>query len=557
MIQKVLLTLGFLICSEAFTVKQLIYPGQNEYFELPIIHINDFHARFVQTNKASSTCHDEEKTDCIGGLARVVTAIQQIKREHPNAIFLNAGDHYQGTLWYNVHRWNATVHFMNKLPHDVMTIGNHDFDDGIEGLIPFLQRSKSPIVVTNIDDTEEPSMKGLYENSTIIVRGNRKIGVIGVIIKSTNTLSSPGKLKFLDEVESVNEEAKRLKAQGIDIIIVLSHVGLDIDKIMAASCPDVDVIVGGHSHSFLFTGNPPSGEVPEDEYPVIVTQSKTNRTVLIVQAASYTKYLGNLTVWFDSQGEVVDWQGDPITLDHFIEQDAETLEELKPWEEPVKALEKSVVGETKNYLNSTCRIGECNLSNLITDAMVHSFMNKSKDSRYWTYAAISCMNVGGIRSDIPPGNITYGDVVVTQPFENTWDAVELRGDDLKTALEESVKRSLRKDIFVGSGFLQWSGIRVTYNLSNPFNSRVVNMKVRCQKCSSPRFEDLDVTQWYRIIVPSFILSGGDNMTTIKTKHRNHEPGSLDTPQIIDFLKSISPFRYEKDGRLKFVGEWSG
>ncbi|XP_014218115.1 apyrase [Copidosoma floridanum] len=551
-----LLYIGAIIfcVSNAFTVT--VHPLQDKYFELSVIHFNDFHARFVETSAVSGTCRKTD--DCIAGLARLLTESRKLMRERPNAIFLNAGDHYMGTLWYNVHTWNATVYFLNKLPHDAINVGNHDFDDGIEGLVPFLQRFNKPVVVTNIDDSEEPTIQGYFKNSTIITRGNQRIGVIGVILQSTSTLAKTGKLKFLDEIESVNAEATRLKAKGVDIIIVLSHCGLDVDRKIAANCPDIDVIVGGHSHTFLYTGTPPFNDKPEDEYPVVVKQNRTDRTVLIVQAAAFTKYLGNLTVWFDSRGEVADWEGNPILLDKKIVQDPELLEELKPWQEAVDAKGLVQVGVTESFLNGTyCRAEECNLANLITDAMVYAYVNKSDNPNYWTYAAISCTNAGGVRNDILPGPITYGDVATVQPFDNTWDVVELKGEDLRTTLEESVAFSKNPKQFWGVRFLQWSGVRVVYNLTKPAYSRIVSVKVRCQKCSQPVFEVLHDDEWYRLILPTFVLNQGDNITTIAMKQRNHQIGRLDVPQIINYIEKISPVDYKVDGRLTLLGNCCG
>ncbi|XP_025073201.1 apyrase-like isoform X2 [Pogonomyrmex barbatus] len=425
-----LLSLLFQV-SWGFTGRGLFYPGRTDLFELSIIHLNDFHARFEQTGPFSGSCREGHEEDCVGGIARVYTAVNQLMSERPNAIFLNAGDHFQGTLWYNIHRWNATALFMNMLPHDAMTIGNHEFDNKIEGLVPFLKNVNAPVVVTNIDDSEEPAIQGLYKNSTIIERNGTKIGVIGVILSTTNLLSNTEKLKFLDEVETVNEEAKRLKEKGIKIITVLSHCGLDVDRIMAEKCPLVDVIIGGHSHTFLYSGPPPFIDRPEDEYPVVVMQNKTGRTVLIVQAAAFTKYLGNLTVWFDDKGEVVDWDGNPILLDQSIEEDPDILEALKPWKKEVDATALKKIGSTRVLLERNCRYEECNMGNLITDAMVDAFVDNAENKTHWTYAAVACSNAGGIRTSIEESEITYGDLMMVQPFENTWDTIELTGKSIE------------------------------------------------------------------------------------------------------------------------------
>lgn len=122
-------------------------------------------------------------------------------------------------------------------------------------------------------------------------------------------------MKFLDESATVRAEATLLKEQGVDIIIVLSHCGLDVDYIIAKNAgPDIDVIVGGHSHTFMYTGESPSDDRPQDNYPAIV-RNANGHTVLIVQASAYTKYIGDLTVYFDAAGQVVSWEGSPIFLD--------------------------------------------------------------------------------------------------------------------------------------------------------------------------------------------------------------------------------------------------
>ena len=128
-------------------------------------------------------------------------------------------------------------------------------------------------------------------------------------------MASTGNLKFLDETETVRKEATELHEQGVDIIIVLSHSGLDVDREIAKNAgPYVDVIVGGHSHTFLYSGdNPPGPDTPRDTYPVTVTQDDGHE-VHIVQASAYTKYLGDFVVYFDSEGNVKKYEGNPIFL---------------------------------------------------------------------------------------------------------------------------------------------------------------------------------------------------------------------------------------------------
>lgn len=200
------------------------------------------------------------------------------------------------------------------------TIGNHEFDHGVGGCVPFMESLNSPIVITNVDDSKEPSFQNTYKNSTIITKYGRKIGIIGVILQTTDHIANTEGLKFTNESEAIKEEAERLKINDkVDIIVVLSHCGLDVDRIIAKNAGEnVDIIVGGHSHTFLFAGdNPPGTDRPADTYPVIVNQSGGHQ-VLIVQASAYTKYLGEITLYFDDQGIVRHFEGAPIYLDSDI-----------------------------------------------------------------------------------------------------------------------------------------------------------------------------------------------------------------------------------------------
>lgn len=117
----------------------------------------------------------------------------------------------------------------------------------------------------------------------------------------------------------MRREASQLKADGVDIIIVLSHSGLEVDLEIAANCgPNVDVIVGGHSHTFLFTGsNSPGPDTPRGDYPSIVTQDDGHK-VYVVQASAYTKYLGDITFYFDESGEILSFEGAPHYLDDAV-----------------------------------------------------------------------------------------------------------------------------------------------------------------------------------------------------------------------------------------------
>ena len=185
-------------------------------------------------------------------------------------------------------------------------------DDGIAGLRPFADLINFDLLAANLIETPDGSTP-IYttdntKKSTVVVIDDVKVGIVGYITASTPGISSPDDtLSFEDEITSVGQEALRLKEEeGVQIIIALGHAGYDdVDLHMAYSIPDVDLVVGGHSHTFLYPEDetPPDIDVPKGPYPHYVTQP-SGKVVPVVQAYCYTKYIGLITLNFDVFGEL-------------------------------------------------------------------------------------------------------------------------------------------------------------------------------------------------------------------------------------------------------------
>lgn len=521
---------------------QVVQVAEAAPLQLQIVHLNDFHARFEPVSLTAGACKEGAK--CIGGLARVAAAVAAELSRNPKALVLNGGDNFQGTLWYSLFKGNATAHFMTQLPWDAYTIGNHEFDHGIDGLTPFLEEAgkKAPFVIANMDDSDEPRMHGLWVPSTVVEQDGHQIGIVGYIWKDTWTIARTEKLKFGDELEALDREAGRLKQKGVDVIVALSHAGLDVDLAVAKQTKYADVIVGAHSHSLLYNGQPPNGDKAAGPYPEVVKQD-SGRTVLVVQAAAYTKYLGNLSVSFDEQGEVASWSGQPIYMDTDLPEDEQMLQDMKPWKAQVEAQGHVVLGESIVELDKQthdCYSGECSLGNFVADAMVSHYVGKGPEGT-WTAAAIAFINAGGLRTNIEPGDITYSDMVAAQPFENTVDLVELQGKDLKQFLEDNMDPNLT--------LIHWSGLRVKFDASKPFGQRVVFSEVLCAACSIPVYEPIQDDQWYSIAAPSFVVEGGDNFVSFSNNLRNRIIGPVDMEVFEAYLQTHRPVMTEMDGRL--------
>jgi len=147
----------------------------------------------------------------------------------------------------------------------------------------------------------------------------KKIGIIGYLTPETEVLSSSENVIFKDEVQSIREEVEKLKEQGVNIFIALGHSGFETDKRIAREVEDIDLVIGGHTNTFLYHGSPPDVEIPEGLYPTEVVQ-KSGRKAYVVQAYAYTKYLGNFTATFNARGEITHIQGNPILVDASVKE---------------------------------------------------------------------------------------------------------------------------------------------------------------------------------------------------------------------------------------------
>lgn len=523
-------------------------------YKLTVVHTNDVHARFSQANKYGGSCSAEDASEqkCFGGVARRQTKMKEIRAQNDNVLFLDGGDQFQGTLWYYHYGGQAAAYFMNRLSYDVMAIGNHEFDREVEGLVPFLRDVNFNVLSANINATLEPDIAGMFSKSVVLTVGGEQIGIVGYTTKETVNISSPGRLIFDDEIDAVRAEVNKLMALGINKIIAVGHAGFTVDKKLAASVPGLDLVVGGHTNTFLYTGVPPSNENPLGDYPAVITQPDGSK-VLCVQDYAFGKYLGFLQLTFDENGVVTSYEGNPILLDSAVPQDPAIAAEIASWSIEIDQSVKEVVGKTHVFLNGTqeqCRINECNLGNLYTDAMVHQNLRHS-DSMQWNDVSIAISNSGGLRTSVQQGAITVEQVLEVIPFRNTIDIVEIRGRDIVSMFEYSASRFHDEDLF--GGFLQISGIRLVLNVDKPVNSRVVSIDVICTDCLVPEYRPLDETQIYKIIMPSFIANGGDGYAIIREKKiRHHIIGDLDSEVLIEYIKQYSPITQGLEGRISFT-----
>lgn len=498
-------------------------------YKLTILHTNDFHARFEPISKYDSGCSSEKNAEgkCFGGSARLVTAIKDARARAGNSILVDGGDQFQGTLFYTYYKGKLTAEMMNTLGYDGMTVGNHEFDDGPEVLRGFMDAVEFPVLMSNADVSREPHLADVLKKSTVIERGGEKIGLIGLTPQNTDELASPGdNITFTEPAHAVQGEVDKLTEMGVNKIIVLSHSGYLVDKAVAEKTKGVDVIVGGHSNTYLSN----TSERAEGPYPTMVGDTA------IVQAYAYGKFLGELNVVFNDAGEIVSAKGEPLIMDASVHEHPETVARIAEMAKPLDEIRNRIVAQTAQEIvgvREDCRARECAMGNLIADAM----LDRVKDQGI----QIALQNGGGIRASIDAGDVTMGEVLTVLPFQNTLSTFQISGETLLAALENGVGK-----VEEGAGrFPQVAGLKFTFSGSAPAGKRVSNVMVMEGEAYAP----LDKAKMYGVVSNNYVRNGGDGYKMLRDAENAYDYGPDLADVTAEFLAKNGPYTPYTDGRI--------
>ncbi|WP_162551198.1 5'-nucleotidase C-terminal domain-containing protein [Paenibacillus tepidiphilus] len=528
---------------------------EEEDFSLRILHTNDTHSH----------------------LETVVKRMTAIKQERtPNSLLIDAGDVFSGTLYFTKFEGLADLNFMNYIGYDVMTFGNHEFDKGLGTLKKFMDQAEFPFVSSNIDfTTKDNELKANYKDEigglggTEVLNGHiypsvvkevygEPIGIFGLTTEDTVGLSSPGdKISFQNYKASAEATVAALKAEGINKIIAVSHLGYNVDLQLAAEVPGIDVIVGGHSHTKLDT-------------PVMV--NKESEPTLIVQTGEYGQNLGELDVEFDDEGVITDYSGKLLDVTKFAD-DAQAKEMLAGYDKDLAEIRQTVVGKTDVPLvyervidgkaTRVVRKEETNLGNLVADGinakakeLVSGLIPAAELSTIKGFVAIQ--NGGGIRAGIDQGDITLGEVLGVMPFSNSLVALKVTGQEIIDALENSVS-GLETD---QGRFAQVSGMRYTYDSTKPAEiinptsnvveqngQRIVSVEI---KQANGSYTAVDPNGYYILSTNSFMAGGGDfyrSLAAAKADGRFYELYLPDYEVFTDHLKAVGTVNIGTEGRI--------
>ncbi|QDL93689.1 multifunctional 2',3'-cyclic-nucleotide 2'-phosphodiesterase/5'-nucleotidase/3'-nucleotidase [Paroceanicella profunda] len=499
-------------------------------YRLTVLHTNDFHSRFEPISKYDSGCGEEDNTagKCFGGSARLATAIAEQREATPNTLLVDGGDQFQGTLFYTYYKGKLAAEMMNRLGYDAMTVGNHEFDDGPEVLRGFIDALEFPILMSNADISAEPQLSDVLKKSTVIEKDGQMIGLIGLTPQDTDELASPGpNVHFSDPSEAVRGEVAKLAEMGVNKIIVLSHSGYKVDQKVAAEVDGIDVIVGGHTNTFLSN----TSDKAEGPYPTMV-----NGTA-IVSAYAYGKFLGKLDVVFDDDGNVTSATGEPLIMDGNVVEDGPVKERIAEAAKPLEEIRSEVIGSTAAPIDGSkdsCRISECEMGVLVADAM----LDRVKDQG----VTIAIANGGGLRASIDAGEVTMGEVLTVLPFQNTLATFQLKGADVVAALENGVSQVEE----LAGRFPQVAGLKYTWNRGAPAGSRIKSVMVADGEGWAP----IDPETTYSVVSNNYMRSGGDGYKVFAEDGMNaydYGPGLEEV--VAKFIEASGSYKPYTDGRI--------
>jgi len=268
----------------AIILISLIISTQNEAKEkikVTILHTNDTHSQVEPTDVSTL------KTSDMGGYARRMGVIKKIRSEEPNVLLFDAGDFFQGTAYFNFFNGRIEVDALNRMQYDAVTLGNHEFDNGMDTLASVLKKAAFPIISSNYNVTNTP-IADYVKPYIILKRFGLKIGVMALNVQPKSLIieSNYRGLNYNDPIEEANKMAENLKVkQKCDLIICLSHLGSDAnakavnDFQVARETRYIDVIIGGHSHTMLDNAK---------------EKNLDGKSVVIAQVAKSGLYLGKI-----------------------------------------------------------------------------------------------------------------------------------------------------------------------------------------------------------------------------------------------------------------------
>ena len=431
---------------------------------LVILHTNDTHSQIDPADNG------------LGGVHRRKVLIDSVRAEHPNHLLLvDAGDVVQGSLFFNIYRGELEEKLMNELGYDIRILGNHEFDNGMTILAENLVTSDAELLASNYQTIGTP-LEGLFIPYTIRVIDGRRIAFIPVNLQPEGMISPRNTegLGYIDAIKAANNMAWYAKnIEQADIVVAVTHIGYTQDVKLARSSSDIDIIIGGHSHTRIDPTDPTTE-------PHLI-RNREGRDVLVAQTGRGGERLGEIVIDLDNPDATPSYR--LITVDKRLDKRLDPAVEaiVAPYRADVNALNSRIVGRTAKALDRTSP----EMLNFAADFVA----TRARELTDGVDFAI--LNKGGIRNSLPKGNISEGQVIALMPFFNRLQVLDIKGDKLLETFDVMARAG-------GNGVS--SEVEILFDPAS-------------KKCTAATLNgnQIDPTKTYRIATIDYLAQGGDYM----------------------------------------------
>lgn len=517
-----------------------------------VLSMNDIHSGLFPV-EATVKRDGREVKEKVGGAAKMISLLERERAAAPGqTLSLSAGDFTDGALFYYFNG-DPEILALNRMGWDVSAVGNHEFDHGMIGFRKMLGMLKFPLISSNLVFRDVSLNAMVRQTFTKTLADGTKVGVFALMTPElgfVSNITKEGEVRVEQDLAAVaKEQVRRLREEeGCSVVIALTHIGFENDKLLASQVTGVNAIVGGHSHT----------EVPE----LTLVKNPEGMEVPVTQTGAYGRYLGKLVL--DVKDGVTQKEGtrwELIDLEQGVPLESEAAAELKLYDDKLQTELGKAVAVSKDPWDAGkafVRSRESNVGSFMADAM-----------RWKTGTDVAFVNGGSIRGDrvYPAGDVSFKMLYTIMPFVNYLNRLEMTGAQLKEFLENSASCMIVEgDGYDAStrgatgGFEQVSGLRVTFDRKAPPalidnsgalvrpGSRVT--KVELAKADGT-YEPLDPAKTYSVTLYKWTADGGDKFYSVKGI-KSVETYLNNVDVLVEYLKSFDgPFSLPPLGRMIF------
>ena len=471
---------------------------------ITIVHTNDTHSQVEpKTSKDKSQ----------GGVVERASLIEMVKAQDPSMLYLDAGDMVQGSPYFNIYDGEVEMLAMNKQNLIASTLGNHEFDNGLDFLANMLVKADFPLISCNYLCDGTPIEKYIKRSMTFVHNGV-KIGLTGVTVDPNDLIFTRNweGITYLDPSESANKVAAELRADGCDLVILLSHVGYwDDDEYgdrkIAIASKDIDLIIGGHTHTNLENG--------------IKLENANGKPIWITQTGAKYEPIGKISIQMKKSADKNrKYEVEDIIIEKLHAEDydlsqygKEMTEFIAPYKDSLQAKMATVIGQAPETM--VADRPQSLLSNFTADALMElgtRAYNKKMD--------VGIMNVGGLRSDLDKGDVTLGTMYRIFPFENTLTILELKGEYLEKLFKSIAGKKLEG----------LAGVNITLETHND--------KTEATKILVGG-KPINPNRTYYIATIDYLAEGNDGLTALTNASKTTNTGMLLRDLMIQWVKDLT------------------